>query len=438
MSQVRSYLSTFSLGATAKFFTLGIGLILEIVIVRALGAHDYGVYSFGVAVLGVALLLISRGANSNIIRFGAPLLGKNGNSSYVFFHWVRKRVSINILIFLPFALLAIPILEKANNAMNTEVYLLMIAAACIVCFTHIHQSVFHAKRDSFRAQLYDSILRPILMLVLLGITIYAFHHTPSPIVIASYYVVGSVITLIISYLHIFPFIYLRPNNEVIFSLNKDAKLWQQSTNEFFYIQIVSFILRRLDIIIVTTFVSAAEAGNYKVAIRVAELVALPLWISDLYVGPMISRLYHENKVKDLQALLTFSTCFAFVLALAGSVVLYLSGDWILSWFGEDFSSGFRIIMILIFASLIDVAFGPVTLMLTMTGQPKLVFKVQLVAALISLVLMIILSWLYGIVGTALAIVIGTSIWNLWLWGAIRNRMKLDTSFLSSFKRVLKQ
>ena len=425
---IQGYLSAFTSGAAIKFLALALGLLLEIIIARSLGADAYGVYSFGIAVLGIALLFLNRGANNNIIRFAPTMIVSNRSGLKEFIQWTRKRINVGILFVIPVALLLIPFLEKTNNAMDRQVYITLLIAACFVCYTQIHQSFFHAQRNAVCAQLYEDILRPLTILILLGLNLLILSGKTTVYQLAFFYIIGAAVAFALSFLRIRPYVYLFSDDQ-----NPAIEGWKKSANEFFYINIMDFILRRLDVIIVTFIVTAAEAGNYKVAVRISELVALPLWISNLYVGPMITQLFHDKRAQELQTLLSLSTRFAFAVTLAGCTLLLFIGESILGWFGKDFIQAFSIVLILVVGSLMNVACGPVHLLLTMTGHAALVLRVQSIAGLVTVAGLVGLTWLYGISGSAIAIVLGNAIWNLWLCLIIRKKLALNTTLLPNFR-----
>ncbi|MDX1695089.1 MAG: hypothetical protein R3208_15085 [Ketobacteraceae bacterium] len=423
MQSVKGYLSALSFGATAKAAALAIGLVLEILIAKTLDASHYGVYSFGIAVMAAMTLVLTRGTKNTVLKHAAILEHDRTNTRRLF-HWVRRKVFRASLVVMPLALLLIVPLVHTNDSMDTRIYLIVIFLAVAVSFTQLHQSYFHARKDTVRAQLYEDIIKPSLTLLFVLMLIFLFGVAESPLAFILCYAGAAILAFLISLKKVAGSLYGKETP----SADQQAE-WESSRKEFFRLAILDFVFKRVDILILSFILSSAEVGGYKIAVRVAELTALPLWLSNLYVGPLISKLYADREHFRLESLLSTTSKICFVATLIGLGAFLLIGEPFLGWLGERYADMYGAILIIMAGCIYSVACGPVEAVLILTSHTRTAFRIQSITAVITLALLVSLTMLFGAFGAASAIAAGTVIWNTWMLIVIAKQMKINPSIL---------
>jgi O-antigen/teichoic acid export membrane protein len=116
-------------------------------------------------------------------------------------------------------------------------------------------------------------------------------------------------------------------------------------------------------------------------------------------------------MKQLQTMTTKSARIILLLSLPFAIILITSGKYILFIFGEEFTTGYDILIILSIGQLFNAAMGSVGLLLTMTHHEKDMLWGIVIGFAINIILNIVLIPLYGAVGAALAVTIYAFIWN---------------------------
>lgn len=418
-----NFFRAFSHGAITKLIALLIGITIDIILAQA-GAHIYGLYSFGIAILGILLIISSRGVNEAILLVASSFTSGSSQEKHVFYKWCTFRTAKGILFSTFLGGLAAIFLEKSNTLFDPTFYFIIVISVSFICLTRLIQSAYQAEKNTVKSQLFDSIIRPALFLM--GLITLTINDIDINIQNLAYSFAASAIATL-------PLALIKRDVALTTPTQKKSTYtvmnWNKSANNFFYINVVDFILRRLDVIILSFIISAVDVGGYKLGVKISEIIMLPLWLSNLFIGPFISSMYKKNQHAEMQAILTISTRFSFLIALTGGIFFLFFGRELLAWLDHDFASSFTTAALLIASALIDTACGPVKLFLAMTGHAKTVLKVQGITALISTILLAVFSYMGGALGAAVSILISTLIWNIWLLLYIRMKEGVNTSII---------
>ena len=175
-----------------------------------------------------------------------------------------------------------------------------------------------------------------------------------------------------------------------------------SSSPFFIIKLVQVLQSNLDIIILGLVCPVREVGLYAIASRLASLVNLLLQVVNTAVAPKIASLYSKNKLFDLESMIISTSRTLFVFAFI-VFILYISfGRLILSLWGDEYLLAYSMLIILAVGNLIDVSFGSVGYLLSMTGNEKTLLFINILLLLLNILLSVVLSLLYGSVGMAIS------------------------------------
>jgi O-antigen/teichoic acid export membrane protein len=159
------------------------------------------------------------------------------------------------------------------------------------------------------------------------------------------------------------------------------------------------------------------------------MVALPLGIVNMVIGPHIARAQKANDKDRLQRLSRQSARASLAVALPVALPLIFFGGAIVELvYGQPYRNAARLpLAILSFGQLVNVAFGSVGMFLTMSGFERDTLRGQVVALLINVVSAMVLIPHMGAVGAALAVAIGFVTWNIVLAISLVNRLKIRPS-----------
>jgi O-antigen/teichoic acid export membrane protein len=187
----------------------------------------------------------------------------------------------------------------------------------------------------------------------------------------------------------------------------EIKYWWGSCRYFAITSLLYIINTRIDILFLSLYqIPEAEIGYYNAALKLSDMALIPFAVLYTVTAPMFSTLYANNKQKELQVFFTKTTrlaCFIITIIL---LVLVLGGEWFLGLFGENFKTGYSILLILCVTKFVHVFVGPVNYLLMMVNLEKEATWVLLASVLLTMGLHTIWIPLYGIEGAGCATLVG--------------------------------
>ncbi|MDQ3627439.1 MAG: polysaccharide biosynthesis C-terminal domain-containing protein [Actinomycetota bacterium] len=171
-------------------------------------------------------------------------------------------------------------------------------------------------------------------------------------------------------------------------------------------------LKRVDIVMVAALRSPAEAAVYTAATRFVVLGQLAVQAIQQALSPLLSGLFARDDRESAQRL--FQTATAWMMALGWPVYLISAAvaSLILSIFGDGYSEGASVVVILALAMLFATASGSVDTVLLMGGRSWLSLVNNLGALAVNVGLNLVLIPRYGIVGAAVSWAVAIVVRNL--------------------------
>ena len=210
----------------------------------------------------------------------------------------------------------------------------------------------------------------------------------------------------------------------------DNKYWLRSALPLLFIGGTAVITLQTDVFMLAMFKGAEEVGIYRVASRVAEMVAFTLGVVNMVIEPSISSLYTEKKIIQLQGVLTKSARLTLALAIPSAVFLVLFAEPVLSFvFGQDYIAGATPLIILCFAQLVNAGAGSAGKILNMTGFEKEGAWGMGIGAVLNILLNLILIPKWGAEGAAVGTGLSLIAWNIILVVFVRKRVGLDSTII---------
>jgi len=153
---------------------------------------------------------------------------------------------------------------------------------------------------------------------------------------------------------------------------------------------------------------------FHICFRVAMLISFGLYAVDSFTGPRITELLTSGDRNALQDIVNLTTRLKFWGAAAAIVILALAGRWILGLFGDEFVSGYPVLLVLATSLLAQAAGGTVTRLISMSGHQDRTLYVFGTATVVAFVLVAVLVPRFGLMGAAVAVLLDTILWVVWL------------------------
>jgi O-antigen/teichoic acid export membrane protein len=158
----------------------------------------------------------------------------------------------------------------------------------------------------------------------------------------------------------------------------------------------------VDILVLGAFVSPSLVGIYTVAWNLSQFLMLFSSSIAATVFPEMSQLSTEDGPQAAVDLLERSLSYAGLFLIPGVVGSIVVGGPLLRIYGDEFTQGIVVLVLLVFASLIQAYQNQILNTLNAVNRPDLAFRVNAIFLGGNLVLNVVLIYRYGWIGAAVA------------------------------------
>lgn len=205
----------------------------------------------------------------------------------------------------------------------------------------------------------------------------------------------------------------------------------------FLINISTYVVANASLWVVGYFLAPHEVGIYGSVLKLFNLIALPLIVTNMAIDPIITRMHVKGQTKKLQDIMQLSATLAFLVTTVLTLILVFYGDDLLGIvFGQAFVSGYPVLLILVLGNLVNVWTGSCNNYLIMTGRQTSIMAITIITGVLSIVLSIILVQIKGMVGVAMAVAVSVALRNLLAWGFVYKSANIFTNATANINRLL--
>jgi O-antigen/teichoic acid export membrane protein len=202
---------------------------------------------------------------------------------------------------------------------------------------------------------------------------------------------------------------------------------------------ITEVLRQLDsaygVLVLGAMTTLVETGIFRVAASSVVMLALPLSVLHVVVGPTLARLRHEGRRRELQHLLSLSAGLMFGAALIGTLFVALFGEWlIVLLFGAEYGPAWLPLLLLCLGQCVSGFFGLAFLLLGVGGGEKELARAFFAGILVSVCGAVLVAPAWGATGVAGAAVVGAVVNNGLCAYYVWREMGLSATPLGLFRR----
>lgn len=203
--------------------------------------------------------------------------------------------------------------------------------------------------------------------------------------------------------------------------------WLLTAVHFIGISVAQMILSaQADVLIIGTLRGTSEAALYGAASQFTTLVGFGASALMFMVQPRIADLHARGDRGGLQRLVHQSTTIGLLASAPVLFVLLTFGRPLLSVYGRQFTGAYPVLVVLGIAQLVMASTGMlVGYLLTMTGNQREAARIIGGSAVLNLLLTLILTPHFGIVGAAVSTAVAATARTVVLTGLSARRLQLD-------------
>ena len=412
-----------------KIVASALGFVLNILLARFLGVGDFGIYTYALAWQDLLIIPSLLGLDILLVREVAVYRAK---SEWSLLRGILRWSNLIVLVSsIAIALISMAVIWHLNQD-RPEMLLAFALVMCLLpisALRNVRLAAMKGLRLVFLGLLPEMILVPVLVIGLsAGWYLLNDRTITAPLVLGSR-LIATIITLAIG-------IYLLqkalPTEVKQASYEYDTRTWVNNLLPFMLLGGMYVITSRSDTLMLGTIMGTEASGLYNPVIRGVQLLAFVLTAVNNVLSPNVAGLYTENKIEEMQQVVTQSSRIMLLVSLPMAAFLIFGGNWYLSLFGAEFIPAKPALTILCLGQLFSIASGSVGILLTMTGNERC----NLIASSINVLLNIVLNWfwipLWGLAGAAAATTVSTVVVNIYKVITVRKRVGVDPTAIGKF------
>tara|TARA_Y100000389_G_C17470052_1_gene529536 strand:+ start:8736 stop:10019 length:1284 start_codon:yes stop_codon:yes gene_type:complete len=385
------------------------GLLMTTIVTRNLILESSGTFFLLFGILSVLLIFCSQGMQIGYVRFIAKLFSKNNwpKINSLFSIGIRYVFVLSVLIstimFLASDFLSMHLLK--NEGLSSVLKIFSISLPFFTISKLIGSALQGLDKTSWTVFLHN-ISVPILFsisvfngyLCSIDFSLYTF---------SIYFLISSIFSFIISI-----FLWIKNRKKVDKIDTSENHFFLKTTKSLWVLSSATVLMEWSGVLLIGIFSNSGDVAIFSVAHRVSMLTSLVLISINLIAAPRYSSYFHNNEILKMRS--TFYLCSKIIITLSFPILVFiiLFSDQIMSFFGNDYYQGARILKILIVGQFITALCGSVEEILNMTGHENDMRSIRIFSLLIAFLLGSVLISFYGALGAAISTTLALSIQNL--------------------------
>lgn len=417
--------------AGLRIANAGLGFAVAVVLARTLGADGYGLYSSAFVLASVCAIVVQFGLPNLVMRETATAtVSEDWGHMRAIWGWAARGAGLFSLAVVAVGGFALFVSGDGMEAGQLWTYGLALCLVPLLAFGALRAGALRGLQHVVLAQVPEMIVKPGVMLILtlmLGLAVPATAQSAMTMQLAA---VGTAFAL--------GTVFLWRRRPASLRLSADYRsppagpLWKAALTMALAAG-MNQINNHADILMIGVFWPDDQVGVYRIAYQISMLCAFGLQIASVVLSPSYARLYRQGDLDKLQNLLTTGALISTSVALLLALPWLFLGEFLSGWlFGPDFTASRPATLILIAAQVMNASFGPVGMLMHMTGLERYVARFMMLSAITNLTLNLALIPLYGGFGAAAATFVTLAIWNSGLWWMARRHLSLNSHATAVF------
>jgi O-antigen/teichoic acid export membrane protein len=405
-------------------FTMSFGYVFKVYLARVLGAEDLGLYALGITLIGFIGVFNSLGLPQSAMRFVAAYQATRKFKELHALLWRGAGLLLagNVVVVAVFLVAGRYLSLHFYHAPQLVPYLPLFAVIMVFgVISTFYGKVLAGYRDlKLRTLIVNFVSSPLNMLVTVlliglgfGLRGYLIAHIVSSAVVCA--------LLLVAVRQFTP-------PEARFAAQRGTyprrEIWSFSATAL-GISFMEFLMTQVDKVALGFYRSPKEVGVYSMAAALVVYVPLVLTSVNQIFAPTISDLHTRNDHALLARLYQSLTKSALGLTVPLALVIFIFARPIMRIFGHDFEVGWPILIVGTCGQLVNCGVGSAGYLLLMSGNERLLMKVQIAMATMMVVLSAGLVPVWGIVGAAVAAAATNAGVNAWSLIEVRRTLGLS-------------
>lgn len=420
---IRNSVATF----TIKIASIGFGFLANLILARVLGVSGYGIYSYTMSIILLLIIPATLGIPQLLIR---NIASYHVQSSWSLMRGLLRWANVTVIATsISLALLCVVITWLFRPQAITTFWIALLILP-LMALSQIRQATLQGLNRIIEGQIPEMLIQPVSFILLMSIVYIFLRQDINPTLAIS------IQAMAVGFAFLIGSIMARrrlPTFVKNFSPSYIVRAWMRSSFSILFLQIMSFVVQDANILILGALKEAQDVGIYKGVTQLSSLLPIVFYAFLITTAPTFSALYTRGDMERLQHIVTIVARLGALSSLPLVLAFLMCGKWFLLIFGQGFSEGTTALAILTIGQFINVATGPVGVVLIMTGHEYDYAKGIAIAALVNIILSMLLIPPWGIEGAAVSNTVSMITWNVLLSVLVYRRLNIHSTILGSIK-----
>lgn len=392
-----------------KLAGMSLALASSVLLARILGPNNFGYYTTTIAMATILSVVCQFGFPQFVTREIAHGKGAKDICKYAAVQFLIA------LVLLSLFLLACYFLSNLNYVLSFD-YRFAIAISCFLIVLAFFSGVERGRRNILLSQIPEFLIKNALMVII----VFALYDKITLDNIF-YITLGAMLLSIL-----LPILFLLKSEKGKFYIDSIKCFCSYKTKQsrgggatililalpFAGISISQVVINQVDIIILGQLATTSDVGIYKAVISISTLLLFAQQISGVVIGPYFAEYNKNKKFDQLKKIYYVFTMLCLLFTIIVASVFYKHGVFLIDFlYGSDYIKGYEPLLILMLGNFFNIAVGPVGILLSMTNNEKITFKIMLLGGVINILSNIVLIPYYGMYGAAISSLISSVVWN---------------------------
>jgi O-antigen/teichoic acid export membrane protein len=415
---IRGGLGSAGIQALNRILALALGIVLA----RGLGAEGYGTYAYAFAIMSLLMVAAEAGVPTLLLREVAAAHGQQ--------RWGLLRGALIrsgqlvLLASVSVSVVGLLMLWAMAGRLSAAQLYTMLLVLLMLPLAALTKTIAGAMRGLHRVvvgQAVDLLLRPLLVLMGVGSLFLLAPALRQPQYAMAAQLAAAGVVLLVGGWMLSRYL---PAASRTHPAEYQSRQWLKSALPFTLIGGAGIINNQADIIMLGWFRPPDDVGIYRIATQAGILVWFLIQAAQGVLSPVFSQLYSVHDMAKLKRLFRISSFVVFIFTVPIALVLVVFGQNLISFiFGHEYLPAAAPLAVLAVGYLLNVAFGPVGLLLQMVGREKVTAKILWLTVVVNLLLNFSLIPPYGSTGaafsTSVSVVMYHAILRYIVWREIR-------------------
>lgn len=399
-----------------------LGLLVTVMLTRILGKSGLGSYAWVFSTANLMALVAVFGSDRVIVR-QAGISAASGN-------WGAFRGLTRLASIVPFAIalalsgglvlltLTWPELFKPARLVPLQALIVLVP---LLTIGHVQQATIRGLRWVVSSQIPQQLVRPGLMLLLLGILPFLVRD-PDPRGALLWMAGATLVAILVGGLILKR---ARPAEiERAVPVYK-TRAWLLTCLPLMGVAVANKGSGDIASIILGIMSSSDEVADFTVSRQLARFLSFFFLAINFSLGPTIAHMYAEGRMDELKSLGPKTVRFATILVLPVVLAMLIFPGVFLGVYGAEFLGQSSVLRVLVCRELLNIILGSVAIWLMMTGHERLALRGAVMGLVAGIVVNLLLAKGLGALGTSVAMLADLLVTKIVLWQYVKGRLGIN-------------